>query len=385
MTSRAPATWRSIGLVAASALATIVAADLLFHAFSEPRVFSEVEDAIKKYQSSDPDILVLGSSHARTFEAVDRELRTRTDGKRTMLAVPVEFGKLSAYAWVLEHRLKPIIEEADPHGVLRRRNLEEFILVTEWWDSTPLEEPAWNLPSRAWRFSDFLKDFLRNGLTDYNRNYVTTRWNRMWTASLLVQDRGHGRIVSDVKNRFVAPNPVIRAAGLAHRTNKWRTMTEEGASRIANPDEMAALHHILDYMQDRGVQVRIVLYPRKPNTLTEKAKDTTLRRFSEIMAVIGKERGIPICDWTTTSPLTDADFMADFDHVTKDANVRLARWMLDGGLSDLVGPGTFVDDSAELKPQTAGVKRANEPAPDRTLPKKAPKSPSSATAAEKAS
>ncbi|HET9885931.1 MAG TPA: hypothetical protein VFR10_00360, partial [bacterium] len=287
MASRAPATWKSIGFVAASALATIVAADLLFHAFSEPRVFSEVEDAIKEYQSSDPDILVLGSSHARTFEAVDRELRARTEGKRTMVAVPVEFGKLSAYSWVLEHRLRPIIEEADPHGVLRRKNLEEFILVTEWWDSTPLEEPQWNLPSRAWRFSDFLKDFLRNGLTDYNRNYVTTRWNRLWTVSILVQDRGHGRIVSDVKNRFVAPNPATVAAGLAFRTNRWRTMTEEGASRIANPDEMAALHHILDYMQDRGVQVRIVLYPRKPDTLTEKAKETTLRQFAEIMAVVG--------------------------------------------------------------------------------------------------
>lgn len=353
MTSRAPATWRSIGLVVASALATMIAADLLFHAFSPPRVLSEVEDAVKRYQSADPDILVLGSSHARTFEAVDRELRARTDGERTMVAVPVEFGKLSTYAWVLEHRLKPIIEEADAHGVLRRRNLEEFILVTEWWDSTPLEEPAWNLPSRAWRLSDFLKDFLRHGLTDFNRNYVTTRWNRMWTASILVQDRGHGRILTDVKNRLMAPDPRARDASLAYRTNKWRTMTEEGATRIANPDEMAALHHILDYMQDRGVQVRIVLYPRKPNTLTEKAKETTLRHFSEIMAAIGKERGIPIHDWTTTSPLTDADFMSDFDHVTKEANVRLARWMLDGGLSDLAGPNAFVNDAAQLKSRPA--------------------------------
>ena len=163
MTFRAPATWRSLGLVAASALATILAADLLFQLFSPPRVDSEVEDAIQKYENADPDILVLGSSHARTFEVVDRELQARTGGKRTMLAVPVEWGKLSTYAWVLEHRLKPLIEEADPHGVLRRRNLEEFILVTEWWDSTPLEEPAWNLPSRAWQFRDFLKDFLRNG------------------------------------------------------------------------------------------------------------------------------------------------------------------------------------------------------------------------------
>ena len=93
----------------------------------------------------------------------------------------------------------------------------------------------------------------------------------------------------------------MQEASLAHRTNKWRTMTEEGAGRIANPDEMAALHRILDTMQDHGVEVRIVLYPRKPGTLTEKAKETTLRRFSEIMAAVGKERGATIYDWTLDS------------------------------------------------------------------------------------
>jgi hypothetical protein len=354
MTFRAPATWRSLGLVAASALVTIVVADLLLQLFSPPRRLSEVEDAIERYRASDPDILVLGSSHARTFEVVDQELHARTGGKRTMLAVPVEWGKLSAYAWVLQHRLKPLLEEADSHGVLRRHNLEEFILVTEWWDSTSLEEPAWSLPARAWSFRDFLEDFLRNGITDYNRNYITTRWNRMWTASILVQDRGHSRILTDLKDMFVAPDPQVRGASSALRTSKWRIMTEEGATRIANPDEMAALHQILDYMQDRGVQVRIVLYPRKPNTLTEKAKETTLRRFSETMMAIGKERGIPIHDWTTTSPLTDGDFMSDFDHVTKDANVKLARWMLDGEMSDLAGP-VFANDSAGLNTHSTGL------------------------------
>jgi hypothetical protein len=37
-----------------------------------------------------------------------------------------------------------------------------------------------------------------------------------------------------------------------------------------------------------------------------------------------------------SSPLTDGDFMADFDHVNAAGNHKFARWALDGELAMLL-------------------------------------------------
>ncbi len=352
MTTPRPVSWPAIVVVGIFAAVTCVAVDLALQRVSSVHHLSEIEDAMRTYASSDPHALVLGSSHARTFEVVERELASRLQHPPQVLAVPLEWGKLSGYEWVLEHRLRPLIEEKTPSGDLKRRNLRRFILVTEWWDSTVDGEPIWNLPSRAWTWRDFLADFARNGLTDYNRNYVTTRWLRLSGKSVLAQDRGHGRIMNDVKHRFVPEDPRAKEASFTFQTRKWRTMTEEGAVMIGNPTEMAALDRILDYFQDRDIEVRIVLYPRKPGTLTEKAKRTTLARFSTMIAKIAAVRGIRVHDWTLESPIGDDDFLADFDHITEEGNRKLARWMLDGDLADLASPISFVEDSAFLEPRS---------------------------------
>jgi hypothetical protein len=100
------------------------------------------------------------------------------------------------------------------------------------------------------------------------------------------------------------------------------------------------------------VEVRIVLYPRKPWTLTEKARSTTLASFSKMIARIAQVRGIRVHDWTVDSPIGDDDFLADFDHITEEGNRKLARWMLDGELSDLAAPISLVEDSALLEPRS---------------------------------
>ncbi len=352
MSSPKPIRWSSIVLVAVFAAASVIAADFALQRFSSVHHLSEIEDALHTYAMSDPDVLVLGSSHARTFEVVNQELASRSRNGSRILSVPLEWGKLTGYEWVLQHRLRPLIEEKTPSGDLRRTRLRRFILVTEWWDSTISDEPIWNLPSRAWTWTDFLQDFARNGLTDYNRNYLTTRWLRFAWDSVLAQDRGHGRIMADVKRRFVAEDPRIKEASFEFQTRKWQTMTEEGAAAIANSTEMDALDRILDYFQDRGIEVRIVLYPRKPGTLTEKAKETTLASFSQKIAKIAAVRGIRVHDWTLDSPIGDDDFLSDFDHITLEGNQKLARWMLDGELSDLANPVSYVEDGALLEPHT---------------------------------
>jgi hypothetical protein len=349
MKSPEPIHWGTIAAIAMFAGVTVIAADLVLQRFSPVHHLSEVEDAMREYAASDPDVLVIGSSHARTFEVVDRELAARTRGAQRVLAVPLEWGKITGYDWVLQNRLRPLIEETTGEGKLRRKNLRKFILVTEWWDSTVDEEPSWNLPSRAWTWKHFLADVAKHGLTDYNRNYLTTRWLRLAWRSVLAQDRGHSRILTDVKNHFVPEDPRAKAASLAFQTRKWRSMTEEGAAGIADPLEMAALDRILDYFQDRGIEVHIVLYPRKPDTLTELAKTTTLAQFSEIIAGVAGPRGIRVHDWTLDSPIGDDDFLSDFDHITREGNEKLARWMLDGELRELTSPVSLVEDAATLE------------------------------------
>jgi hypothetical protein len=47
---------------------------------------------------------------------------------------------------------------------------------------------------------------------------------------------------------------------------------------------------------------------------------------------------VRVIDMTTTSPLRDADFAEDFDHVRAPANGRFASWALEGGLRWLREP-----------------------------------------------
>jgi hypothetical protein len=124
------------------------------------------------------------------------------------------------------------------------------------------------------------------------------------------------------------------------RVRKWRRMTEEGADGVCDPRQMRALEHMLDTLLARDLEVTVVLYPRKPDTLTEKAKATTLAEYASAVRGIAEPRGIPVHDWSTSAPLGDDDFRADFDHVTEDGNRRLTEWMLAGDLHWLAAEDT---------------------------------------------
>lgn len=58
---------------------------------------------------------------------MDDTLRHRTGGRERMLAVPVEWGKLSSYRWVLENRLLPMFDERDNLGAPRRTALRQRV------------------------------------------------------------------------------------------------------------------------------------------------------------------------------------------------------------------------------------------------------------------
>lgn len=324
--------WKQLLVVAASALVVVVAADLSLSKLAAPKVLREVEDGVADFERENPETLVLGSSHARTLHFLGGELSRRTGGSQSLVAVPLENGKWIPYQWVLEHRLKPLIEARGSDGQLLKSRLRRFVLITEWWDSCPHESgPYWNLPSRAWNSGDFFADVANNGINGFNRNYLQNRLRRTFNHSSLMYDRTQQVLlprISDVLHgREVAP--------VHQDVPGWRRMVERGIDCIGDPAQMQALNWIADYAATRGWEMTILLWPRKPLTMSDKARATTLPAFAQLMRNFAAPRRIRVIDLTTSSPIGDDDFMEDFDHFNPAGNAKFAPWALDHDLSFL--------------------------------------------------
>lgn len=328
----------SVLVVALCAALTLLLADRALTWRYPPHIQTEVEEGVAWLKTHDPTVLAIGSSHGRTFEVLDRQLDERTGGRERCAAIAVEFGKLTSYLWVLEHRLLPVLDER-PNG---RGNLRQLLLVTQWWDSVVSnggrrgpegEQQQLNLPSRAWQMKDFLADAARNGLDDYNRNWLQTRFIRLCGDSLLVRDRGHARIWGLLRGR----NPDELAPEVyENRVREWREMIAQSAPNLCDAHEMAALRRIVEIARARGLDVTVLLYPLKPATVDEAGQVATLRPFAARIGRECTELGVRFIDCTTGSPLTDADFAHDFDHVLAPGNETWCRWALDGVLSFLL-------------------------------------------------
>ena len=330
--------WRSLAILVLAAAATVLAADLAARRLAAPVHRKEVQDGVAELRTADPDVLVLGSSHARTFAALAGPLAERTGGDQTLVAIPVEAGKLSSYQWVLENRLVPLLDERDASGQLVRPSLSRFVLITEWWDSCRAERPWTNLPSRAWTFRHFAADVARNGITDYNRNYLQTRWSRLFWQSSLVQDRGQGRVLVAIRSALGFDDAAREASRIGSLTEEWRGMVENGDRCLGDPVQVRAMSETLAWARARGLETTLVLFPRKPSTISEKAKATTLARFATLAADVAAAEGARFVDLTTKTPLRDDEFMADFDHVSIEGNRRFAAWSLDNDLRYLLQP-----------------------------------------------
>lgn len=338
--------WRDVLTVAAFALLAFWALDLAAGRLAPPIIRREVGDGVRDLSQTDPHLLVLGSSHARSFEAVADQLAAASNARIRTVTIPVEFGKFTAYEWVLQHRLRPLLEAHSADGRRLRPSLERLVLVTEWWDGcAPFgNAPLASLPSRAWTWRDFTKDVRVHGLTAYNRNYLQSAWRRLWSSSALMQDRGKNQVLLNAHRR-VADTPATIAAREAAFVADWRAMIEGGDQCLGDPEQMAALDGILDWASAAGVQATIVLFPRKPNTITATARSTTLPHYAEQLRAAAARTGAEVIDLTLDTPLGDADFMADFDHVTATGNAKFARWALAGALADLGSLGKLQSTS----------------------------------------
>lgn len=329
--------WRSVCLVAAAAVATLVLADVALQRIT-PRIWlRQVDDGVSDFAHSNPRILSISSSHGRSMDVVAAELSRRTGEPNAMVSVAMEAGKATHFQFVLDQRLRPLLEQRRADGSRVHDHIERALLVTEWWDSCSWEQGRQQveLPSHAWTFQYFLGDVATKGITSINRNYLRWRWKRLLSSSVLVTDRGRGAILKDsiAKLRGVAPGrtPEEERAFV----DWWLRYNESGVQCLFSPDQAGAYAHIVDYLKSQGLDVTILVFARKPGTLSEKARHETLAVYSADMRKFASEHAVRLIDITTRSPLTDADFMADFDHVNAQGNRKLANWLLDGDLAFL--------------------------------------------------
>ena len=332
--------WTQVVAVGVAAVLTVVVLDALAQR-AVPVLPSRIEvaDGVAAYEGGDPAVLVLGSSHSRGFSVIEQRLAERFGRPDHMVRVAVEYGKLSSYRWVLEHRLRPLIEQADASGALVRPSLERLVLITEWWDSCrPAGGLAENVPARAWTARHFVADAAAQGLTDFNRNWLSYQWTSRMTGSLLVSDRGVGRLPMAALDALRGGGEARAEAERQLRVDFWRGMIEGGADDPScfHPEELADLEAIVRYFQGRGVDVTVMLQPRMPITLTELATRTTVAHFEGLMRALTARLGVRLVDFTTSTPLTDDDYMADFDHTSASGNERLADFGLAGELGFLL-------------------------------------------------
>jgi len=332
--------WKQLCAVAATALAVIVGADIALARLAPPRQLREVQDGVADLRSKNPDTLVLGSSHARTLHVLGGELERRTGGAQTLVAVPLENGKLVAYDWLLKNKLEPLEDATDGDGHPAKSRLRRLVLITEWWDSCPRDHdsPYWNLPARAWTFDDFLADVARDGINGFNRNYLQNRLRRIFSGSSLVYDRTQQvlvkYLVQAARHQPLGPTP----EEVALTTTQWQAMVEHGANCIGDAKQMQALADISEFAAARHLEMTILLFPRKPATLNERSRQTTLPQFAALVRGFAAPRGIRVVDLTTTAPVGDEDFMEDFDHINAVGNKKFASWALEHDLGFLLQP-----------------------------------------------
>lgn len=355
----APSSSRStplgLALVLAGALAGVLVGELFFRAIAEVRPpLVEAEDGIAWFRAHDPTTLVLGSSHARAFLPLDEMLEREAAANPGLHAervavISLEYGTLTSYRWLATQKLVPLLDARAAGG--GRPSLARAILVTDWWDAcSRAQGPAsTNLPARVWGFSDFARDLAAHGLTDYNSSYPQARLDRWFRGSVLVRSRGHEHLVNALRQLIKKKTDAERRADLQGAIDAWRDMVEAGAG-CEDPIQRQALDDLVNLFAGRGVEVTLLLYPRMPATISERAKTLTLDPFSRWASDYAARKGVRFLDLSLATPMDDGDWETDLDHVTAAGARKFSAWALAGPLAFLREPPPAPSAAAATPP-----------------------------------
>lgn len=315
-------------VVGASALLTVLALDLAIASLvPHPAAEYDVDAGVRDYRQSDPHVLILGSSYVRSFLPM-REQYARGEPPFEIAIIAVEGGKLNVLDWILQQRLLPLIDETGPEGKPLRRNLRHIVLQTNFYDLCGDAADQGNLPSRAWRLSDYLRDIAEHGVTAFNENYVDSRWKAAMGWSILVSDRGFFRIIPYLRQRIGHGADEAARRGAQARLENWIGMIEshhpEHASCLRN-DQQAALESILDTIERRTLSASVLLWPVIPKAHTAQSLAVT-QAYRDYIERSVRPHQIPVADLQAERVLLDEHFRPDLDHLTEEGDRLASRW-----------------------------------------------------------
>lgn len=329
---------RSCVAIVLSSVAVFAAAEVTLQRLAPlPPPLWEAEDGLEAYERGDPDTLFLGSSHARSFVGMRERLDRQSGGLRETAVVPIEWGTMSTYEWAMQSRLAPLMDE-QKDGAPRRRRLARAIFVTELFDLCHHEVEIANLPARAWAFRHFADDVLQHGLTSYNRNYLETRFLRLFPGSVLVQERGMPRVVGAIKDRLRPVDPVETRAEQGARL---RALLREMYPHCNDEREKRSFEAVLEDLLRRRLEVTVLVFPMlrevvPPDLIPEQGGPPGA--YSAYIAQLARRLPIRVVDMTLRAPVTAGDFLPDMEHLSPEGGRRLVSWALGEDLAFLREP-----------------------------------------------
>ncbi len=327
--------WRAVVILLCGFLVALFCADIVLGRFYDAPAKRQVRNGIHEL-SRVPDILVVSSSHGRSFHVLGDVLREQTDGLVDLIAIPLEAGKVHAMEWLLHHRLKPLILDNEQK---LKKPLTHMMFGITWWDtcriSTPTET-ALNIVTHGWTTADYFKDVASEGATELNRNYVRNLWRHLFDHSALVKTRF---AISENFNRFTNFMRVMIRGQMPddeyqQTLSRWHDDIENGYQCFLSDMDMQALDRFVEFTAQQNIDLTIVLFPLKPDTITPAGQKNTIEPFAAAMKEYGREHSVRVLDMTS-GLLQDADFMLDLDHVNAQGNIKWAEHALDNELSFL--------------------------------------------------
>lgn len=328
--------WRSLFIVVTGIVVTLLCADLVMGRFYDAPMKRQVRDGLRDLERI-PNVLVMSSSHGRSFHVLGEVLRDRTAGKTDLIAVALEAGKVHAMEWVLDNRLKPLILDSNNEI---KAPLTHMMFGITWWDTCRKEVPtttAHNIVTHGWGGSDYFRSFFSDGATELNRNYVRNLWRHTFSYSALVRTRfsiseNYGRFTNFLR---VIVNGSLPEEEYADTLARWNNDIENGYKCYLSKMDVAAMDRFVEFTKSHDLDFTIVLFPLKPDTVTGKGEENTIRPFAESMLAYGREKGVRVVDMTL-GILDDDEFMLDLDHVNPSGNKKWSEYSLDNDLKFLL-------------------------------------------------
>ncbi len=339
-------TWRTLAMLTAGIFIALVMMDFALGRMYQSPAKLQVRDGLQALSRQTPNVLAVSSSHGRSFHVMGEHLERRSAGAVTMTAVPVEAGKIEAMEWVLRNRIDPLI--TDENGDIKHP-LTHVLFGITWWDTCRIEpttEVAHNVVTHGWTYAHYFDSFRTDGATALNRNYVRNLWRYLFNNSSLVRTRF---AISENFHRFtnflqVVVTGAFPAEEHSATLERWRHDIEIGHECYLSDQDMRALDRFIDYTDRHKLDLTVVLFPLKPDTITEKGLNNTIATFATAMLDYAESKNFNVVDMTL-GVVPDENFMLDFDHVNSTGNDQWSEHALANELDFLLKLGQPVSSS----------------------------------------